>query len=155
MKKLIKKVFRFFKRIYYRMVIFNRRASERNQPQSQTEKIACAITRKLINHPDSKFLLAPLSGKRYIKNSDMGIFVILYKETISITNHVYHYDMIISQRNWNRLTVMYDNKVENIRQEYEDDIMSQIKNSLENLNNKFPKPEEKTNEINHQLLLIL
>jgi hypothetical protein len=137
MKKIFTQIKRIFKRLYIRMLILNRRYSERNGKVSQTEKLICMISRKLINHPESKFLLAPLSGKRYIKNTELGIFVILYKYSISITNHVYHYDVILNERNWLKLTKMYDTKVEGIREEYENDIMTQIKHSLENLNSKI------------------
>jgi len=92
-----------------------------------------SIARSLITHPESKFLLAPLSGKRYIKNAELELFCILDHGTISITNHVYHYDVVVGDRNWERLSNMYDGKVETIRQEYEDQIMSQIEHSLENI----------------------
>jgi len=90
-----------------------------------------AIARALITHTDSKFLIAPLSGKRYIKNPTLDLFLILEGKTLSITNHVYHYDIVISDRNYDRLTKMYDGKVETIRQEYEDEVMSQIVHSLD------------------------
>ena len=41
--------------------------------------------------------------------------------------------MTVNDRNWERLSKMYDGKVETIRQEYEDQIMSQIEHSLENI----------------------
>jgi hypothetical protein len=131
---MIKFIRRLSKRLYVKWLIWNRKnSSEENQKISETQKMSMSITRSLITHPDSKFLLAPLSGKRYIKNSDKGVFIILDRGTISLTNHVYHYDVVINDRNWERLTKMYDGKVETIRQEYEDQIMSQIEHSLENI----------------------
>ena len=35
------------------------------------ERTSASICRKLINHQDSKFLIAPLSQKRYIKNETL------------------------------------------------------------------------------------
>ena len=78
-----------------------------------------------------------MSGKRYIKNEPLDLFCILDHGTISLTNHVYHYDVVVNDRNWERLSKMYDGKVETIRQEYEDQIMSQIEHSLENIKNKI------------------
>jgi hypothetical protein len=135
---MIKFIKRLSKRLYVKWLVWNRNnSSEENQKISETQKMSMSITRSLITHPDSKFLLAPLSGKRYIKNSEKGLFIILDRGTISLTNHVYHYDVIINDRNWERLTKMYDGKVETIRQEYEDQIMSQIEHSLHKIKDKI------------------
>jgi len=135
MKKLLK---RLSKRIYVKWLIWYRNNLTPNEKKiSQTEKICLSITRKMITHIDSKFLIAPLSGKKYIKNPSLGLFVILHERSLSITNHVYHYDVHVDERNWNRLLFMYDNKTESIRQEYEDEIMSQIEHSLHKLQDKI------------------
>lgn len=134
MKKLIK---RLSKRLYIRWLQWNRNGrSEKERKIADTEKICMSICRNLITNPNSKFLLAPVSGKRYIKNSDLELFVILDDRNISITNHVYHYDVKLEDRNWFRLINMYDLKVEAIRMEYEQDIMSQIENSLYKIQEK-------------------
>ncbi len=127
----------FAKRSYVRYLNLNRSQSVEDQKNSDTEKLCMSITRSLITNLESKFLLAPLSGKRYIKNENLEIFVILDRGSISITNHVYHYDVTLSNRNWQRITGMYDNKVEGIRQEYEDEIMQNIEHSLSAIQNKI------------------
>jgi uncharacterized protein YnzC (UPF0291/DUF896 family) len=126
-------VTRLIKRAYVKWLIWNRNSSQKEEKKSDTQKMCMSIARSLITHPESKFLMAPLSGKRYIKNAELDLFCILDHGTISITNHVYHYDVVVSERNWERLSKMYDGKVETIRQEYEDQIMSQIEHSLENI----------------------
>lgn len=142
MKKFI---LRLLKRGYVKWLVWNRNSQSKElQKLSETQKMCMSIARSLITHPDSKFLLAPLSGKRYIKNSEMGLFLILDDRTLSITNHIYHYDVVINDRNWERLTKMYDGKVENIRQEYEDQIMSQIEHSLENIIKKVKSFNDST-----------
>ena len=131
MKKIIT---RLLKRAYVKWLQFNRNSlTKEEQKVSHTQKMCMSIARSMITHPNSKFLFAPLSGKRYIKNSSMDLFIILDNHTISLTNHIYHYDVVVSERNWERLIKMYDGKVETIRQEYEDQIMSQIEHSLENI----------------------
>ena len=131
MEKFIKRI---TKRIYVKWLIWNRNsATKEDKKVSETQKMCMSIARSLITHPESKFLTAPISGKRYIKNEELDLFCILDHGTISITNHVYHYDVIVNDRNWERLSKMYDGKVETIRQEYEDQIMSQISHSLENI----------------------
>jgi len=104
---------------------------------SENEKICTAICRRLINHPDSKFLIAPLSGKKYIKNVVLGLFILMDDRKISITNHVYHYDVVLCQRDWEKLNVLYDNKTEIMRQGYEDEIKSQIVHSLSSILEKI------------------
>ena len=56
---------------------------------------------------------------------------------ISITNHVYHYDVVLSQRDWDKLVVLYDNKTEKIRNGFEDEIKSQIVHSLSSILEKI------------------
>lgn len=135
---MIKLIKRLAKRTYVNWLIWNRNnRTDKDNKVSDTEKICMSITRSLIVHSESKFLLAPLSGKRYIKNEEKGLFIIIDRGTISLTNHVYHYDVNLTERNWERLIKMYDGKVETIRQEYEDEIMSQIENSLHIIQDKL------------------
>jgi hypothetical protein len=129
-----KKILRFLKRTYVYLILLNRKYShESRQPISQTQKMSMSIARKLITHPDSQFLIAPISGKKYITNSVVDLFIIFDKRALSITNHVYHYDVILNDRNWDKIIKMYDDKVEEIRQKVEDQVMSQIEHSLENI----------------------
>jgi hypothetical protein len=142
---MLKFIKRFSKRMYVKWLIWNRKnVSDGDKKISDTQKICMSIARSLITHPNSKFLLAPLSGKRYIKNAELELFCILDHGTISITNHVYHYDVVVGERNWERLSKMYDGKVETIRQEYEDQIMSQIEHSLENIIKKVKSVNDLT-----------
>ena len=129
MKKFIK---RFLKRSYVKWVLFNRKMNNPDYNKvSETQKKCMSIARVLITHPDSSFRLSFLSKKRYIKNKTLGLFLILDGKLLSITNHVHHHDIVISDRNYDRFTKMYDEKVETIRQQYEDEVMSQIVHSLD------------------------
>lgn len=131
---MINKIKRFCKRLYVKLLILNRKYSyESRQPISQTQKMSMSIARKSIRHPDSQFLIAPISGKKYITNSVVDLFILFDKRALSITNHVYHYDIILSDRNWDKIIKMYDDKVEELRQKVEDQVMSQIEHSLENI----------------------
>jgi hypothetical protein len=135
----LKKYFkRLSKRLYVKWLQWNREGKTKEQKKiTETEKICVSICRNLISNSNSKFLLAPVSGKRYIKNSELDLFVILDDRHISITNHIYHYDVTVQDRNWLRLISMYDLKVESIRIEYENEIMSQIENSLTKIQQKI------------------
>jgi hypothetical protein len=122
---------KFFKRLYVKWVIWLRYKTLKNSDElTDNQRICLSICRSLINHPDSKFLIAPLSGERFIKNTELRLFVILEGRQISITNHIYHYDVTLYDREWERLIRLYDNKTEFTRQQYKEEIKSQIKNSL-------------------------
>ena len=107
------------------------------QITTDSEKICKSICYKLINQEDSKFLIAPISGKRYINNKRLDVFVILDERRVSITDHIYHYDVVLCERDWDRITRMYDNRTEKIRQDFEDNVKSQINNSLHQILNKI------------------
>lgn len=100
------------------------------------EGITCSIVRKMINHKDSSFTIAPLSGKRYIVNKTLDIFVIMEDSRIEITNHVYHYVVTLDRRQVEKLTLQYDKKVDSYRLEYERQIISQINSSLHHIFDK-------------------
>ena len=80
-----------------------------------------------------------MSGKRYIKNIELDLFVILDEGHVSVTNHVYHYDVTLSFKEFSRLRRMYDNRTERDREIYEDEIKSQIVYSLSSILDKVNK----------------
>jgi hypothetical protein len=133
MKEFFTKLFR---RIYVRWILKTR---YKKVVINDTEKTSLSICRYLISHESSKFLIAPLSGKRYVKNEMLGLFIILDDKQLSITNHLYHYEINLNDRDWDRITIMYDNKTERIRQQFEDEIMAQIQNSLSDIKSKIEK----------------
>ena len=110
---------------------------------TEYEKICLSICRKLINHKESKFSIAPISDKKYIINEAMGMFVVFQDQTVEITNHVYHYVVKLDGRESNRLHSMFNNKTEKIRLAYEDKIKAQISNSLHKIYEKVVKSVDK------------
>ena len=133
---------KMFKRLYVKWVVWLRYKTLKNSEElNDNQRICLSICRSLINHPDSKFLIAPLSGERFIKNSELRLFVILEGRQISITNHVYHYDVTLYDREWDRLTRLYDNKTEFTRQQYKEEVKSQIKNSLRSILDRVDSSE--------------
>jgi hypothetical protein len=122
---------RLFKRLCLRIYLKFKSISRTNMSSVDANEIkSSAICRKLISHPDSTFLIAPLSQKRYIKNDSLGVFIVLSNNRINITNHIYNYDVNLTQIISDKLNNMFDNKVESLRLEFETEIKSQIKHSL-------------------------
>lgn len=109
-------------------------------------KTCVAICRNAIKHPKTEFFIAPLSEQRFIKNAKLGIFVILDDKKISIINHVFYYsNILLTDRDWKKMTNMYDNKTESLRQELKNQMKSQIKHSLDIILNKMNRqPKIKT-----------
>ena len=133
-----KTIIRFFKRLYINMLILNRKYSyDANQPVSQTQKMSMSIAKKLIKHPESKFDIGPKSGKKYITNSELKLFIIFDKRVLSITNHVYHYTVKMTDKTFRSIANTFDKKVEGIRSKYETEIHNQIQHSLVNVLEKL------------------
>jgi hypothetical protein len=101
------------------------------------EKTTFQICLKMIKNPTSKFMIAPMSNKRYIENKDMDLFITMDYGRVDLTNHVYHYSVKLSQRDWERITFIFDSEAEKRRLNYEDKVNSQIKNSLHNVLQKI------------------
>jgi hypothetical protein len=104
------------------------------QEESVTyEKTCFKICLKVIHHRDTEFMIAPMSDKRYLKNDDMGIFITMTDRRVEITNHVYNYNVKLSDRDWQRLTYIFDTETDKRRLNYESEVNSQITNSLHNI----------------------
>ena len=131
----MRKIFKFFKRLVIRRIAKARNQFDYEDPGLLGDIHMCkSICRKLITSEGSKFLIAPLSSQRYIKHSELGIFVILDDKKISVINHEYYYsNILLSNRDWDKLTKMYDTKVERVRQELKNEMKSQIKYSLKGI----------------------
>jgi hypothetical protein len=132
---------RLFKRIWLRYLIQTRRISFFKPPQSadEYENISAAICRKLMARSDTKFAIAPLSEKRYIINETLGMFIVLEPDLrdIELTNHVYHYSVRMQEKSFRSIAKIFDNKVEEIRIKYENEIRDRIQHSLVNVLDKL------------------
>ena len=122
---------KFFRKLWIRIFI---RVSRKIHPSIESlednEKLASAICRTLIKHPESTFLIAPLSQKRYIRNEVMQMFIILEGDRMNITNHIYNYDILLTKETSERLNRIFDYKVEEARSKFEKEMKSQIRHSL-------------------------
>jgi hypothetical protein len=65
------------------------------------------------------------------------MFVVLHENRINITNHVYNYDIVISDLMSEKLNRMFDNKVEDARMKFEKEMHSQIQHSLKKILEKL------------------
>lgn len=78
-------------------------------------------------------MIAPMSGKRYIRNEELSMFITLDYGRVEITNHVFNYNVRLSKRDWERLIYNYNNETEKRRSDMEKEVNSNIKNSLDHV----------------------
>ena len=131
------KIKRFFSRLKLKFYIWSKKSSTiiptyQNEIISY-EKTCFKICLKIIQHKNTEFMIAPMSDKRYLKNDDMGIFITMTDRRVEITNHVYNYNVKLSDRDWQRLTYIFDTETDKRRLNYESEVNSQITNSLHNI----------------------
>jgi hypothetical protein len=141
MKKFI---LRLYKRIKVRMSKVGRSSSLRTYEElEQHEKTAFKICVKLISDKDSNFMIAPMSQKRFIINEKLNLFVLIDYGRVEITNHIFHYDVKLSTRDYERVTYLYDNETEKRRETTEKEIKSNITNTLEKVYQAISKETQK------------
>jgi hypothetical protein len=132
-----KRIERFLKRLKLKLYIWTTKGAgsfaTQEEEISSYEKTCFLICLKTIKHKNTKFMIAPMSQKRYLENKDMDIFITINDGRIDLTNHIYHYDVKLSKRDWERITYVFDTETEKRRLNYEDIINSQIKNSLHSI----------------------
>ena len=134
MKNRIK---RFFSRLKLKMYLWTKSPS-RVAPSFQEEEVSYEktcfkICLKVISNRDTDFMIAPMSDKRYLKNDTLGIFITMSDHRVEITNHVYNYNVKLNGRDWQRLTYIFDIETDKRRLDYENEVNSQITNSLHSI----------------------
>ena len=109
------------------------RLSTQGVQKSKHERDCIAICKKLILKEDTTLLYTPISTKRYIRNEKNQIFVILENHSVKVINHVYSYTVFLEQTTWNNIVSTFDNELEKRRDNFEKEIISNIKHSLQNI----------------------
>jgi hypothetical protein len=124
MKQIIHKLKRLIQKQYIKIY-------RSSTPKITTyEKDCVSICEKLIKKNETVLLLTPISNKRYIKNEEDQIFVILENYSVKIINHVYSYTVILGDKSWNSV-------VESRRNKFEKEITSNIKYSIKKILEKI------------------
>ena len=105
--------------------------------KSEYERDCVSICKKLIGKEETTLLFTPISFKRYIRNEEHQIFVILENHNVKVINHVYSYTVFLEKKSWENLISIFDNEVEKRRESFEKEITSNIKHSLQNILHSF------------------
>ena len=121
------------KRAIQKWYISLARLSTPPMQKSEYERDCISICKKLIGKEETILLLTPISNKRYIRNEEHQIFVILEGNNVKVINHVYSYTVFLEKSCWESLVSLFDNEVEKRREIFEKEITSNIKHSLQNI----------------------
>lgn len=141
MKKLFN---RFYKRFKVRLNKIGRSSSMKTYEEVELhEKTAFKICVKLISNKDSDFMIAPMSQKRFIINEKLNLFILIDYGRVEITNHIFHYDVRLSNRDYERITYLYDTETEKRRSNTEITIKSNVKNTLDKVYEAIIKETQK------------
>jgi hypothetical protein len=103
-------------------------------PIPEEEKIILEIINKLIEDPNSKLTFAPVSNKRFIKNTDKDVYVVIEKNIVSITNNIYTHSTYITDYDfYDGIIVKFDNSLDIQRMKLENEISMKVKNTLQSI----------------------
>ena len=132
------KVVGFIPRILYKVFLSLKERFDPQPPITKEEKTSVEICIKLINLESSKLTFAPKSIKRFIKNDDLDMFIVIENRMINLINHVYSYSVFVENDElYSDLIERFDDELEQRRQDLEDEIKSNIQHSLQNILNKI------------------
>lgn len=132
--------FRFLNRIRLKIGIAAKKAFDPNYKLGQfnpTESKAYLICHRLIMDPNSILMLAPLSGKKYVKQSDGKLFIMIDDWGLTIVNHKYSYNITLPHRLLFKLRNAFDSSLEERRIKMENEIMGNVHNSLDKIKEEF------------------
>lgn len=103
----------------------------------EAEKDAAVIFRKMIKDIDSELLMSPISQKKYVRNEETRILLILDNYELTVINHVFSYNIRISQRTNRSLTDAFNVELEKRRLEMENGFKENVKHSLKTIITKI------------------
>lgn len=91
---------------------------------------AYLICKKLIDKGNSTLMMSPISEKRYIKQDDGNLFVIISYDNIQIINHVYSYNIPMHGRVFQKTLFIFNTKMEQLRSAMEAELQTNVQRSL-------------------------
>ena len=102
-------------------------------PITKVHQVAASIFRIALKDSNSELILMPVANKRIIKLEKKGLYIKLEKYSLSITNHKYNYITEIPYELYEKLTKMFDTKMDNDYEQEEQQMISQLEVGIENV----------------------
>jgi len=125
----------FVKRFFQKFGIRLSRIMEVNKAKgmSEAEREAGGILRKLISDQETDLLTSPTTGKYYVKCERRSMLLVLGDGELSIINHVYGYNVHLSQRVEQLFRDQFLDEVEKRRDNMESEFRTSVKHSLKEI----------------------
>lgn len=121
----------YIRRVLYRVYLTLKERFDPRPLITKEEQCSIDICKKLIGKESSKLNYAPKSFKRFIKNDEFDMFIVINQRTIHLINHVYSYNVYIEDTElYNELLECFDSELERRREELEWEIVNNIQHSL-------------------------
>jgi hypothetical protein len=121
-------------KLMFKVYLYLKNKFDPKPPITEEEKFCIEITKELIDRESSVLTLAPLSQKRFIKNDELGMFIMIDNRLINIINHIYSYTLVIEDTNsYEEILSNFDKKLDSIRISLETEFRSNIQSSLKNI----------------------
>ena len=139
---------RFLKRLYLKMRLEYRKHYYKQENSGKYQRAPLFICMKLLKIEDSLLLIAPVSDYKYIYNERLGILVSLLVHKGSIVDRTYSYDINLSNKDWDKLDKLFLNEMQKRTKKIEEQVVSNVKHSLDNIYKKINKDMNKTPIIN-------
>ena len=124
----------YIPKLMYKIYLYLQDKFDPKPPITEEEKFCLKIVKKLIENESSVLTLAPLSQKRFIKNDELRMFIMIENRVINIVNHIYSYTLVIEDIDaYKEIISEFDNKLDTKRISLETEFRMNIQNSLKNI----------------------
>jgi hypothetical protein len=128
----------YIPKILFKIYLYLKDKFDQKRPVEEEESICYEICKKLISLKDSQLTIAPISNKRYIKNDNQKMFIVIENRMITLINHIYSHNVYFENDEYlTEINQLIDNEVERKRIDLEKEIESNIKHSLKNILTKL------------------
>jgi hypothetical protein len=120
--------------VLYRFYLHLKEKFDPKPEITDEQRYAIQIAKRLIKLPNTHLYIAPISNKRYIKNDEKEMFIVIEGPNITLINHVYSYSVFIENSQlFHDLMEVFNITMENKRIELEIEIKKNIQHSLKNI----------------------
>lgn len=104
--------------------------SSKDIEESSNHKVAASIFRLSLRDKNADLLFRPSKSKRIVKLDDRGVYIVLTKTMLEITNHSYSFAIEIPFKRYEQLSSMFDRKFDEMVAKEEGNVVSQVSEGL-------------------------
>jgi hypothetical protein len=115
---------------------------DRRETYEDSELEAATLFRRMIKDHGSELLISPISSKYYVKNDDLRILIIMTEYDITIINHIFGYNVRVSQKTFRNLYSTFIKTVEHRRTLMETEYKNNVKHSIQTIIKRIDEAEK-------------